>query len=221
MPFSPLRLLLLAAALVLLITVVQLGLLTVTFDRLGLSAESAYLLLLITAAGSAINLPLFTIHAESPPPINVLPRQLREMLGLDPIRFTGKTIIAVNVGGCVTPAAFSLYLLQHNPIDPFQAALAIGAVAIVAYATSSPTAGVGISMPFLVAPLTAALVATMLSPENRAPLAYVGGTLGVLVGADLLRLRDIGKLGAPVASIGGAGTFDGIFLTGLLAVLLA
>jgi uncharacterized membrane protein len=27
-------------------------------------------------------------------------------------------------------------------------------------------------------------------------------------------------LGAPVASIGGAGTFDGIFLTGVLAVLL-
>ena len=33
----------------------------------------------------------------------------------------------------------------------------------------------------------------------------------------------VGKLqglGAPVASIGGAGTFDGIFLTGILAVLL-
>ena len=31
----------------------------------------------------------------------------------------------------------------------------------------------------------------------------------------------IKKLGAPVASIGGAGTFDGIFFTGVLAVLLA
>jgi len=30
-----------------------------------------------------------------------------------------------------------------------------------------------------------------------------------------------GKIGAPVASIGGAGKFDGIFLTGLIAVLLA
>jgi hypothetical protein len=28
-------------------------------------------------------------------------------------------------------------------------------------------------------------------------------------------------LGAPIASIGGAGTFDGIFLTGILAVLIA
>jgi hypothetical protein len=29
------------------------------------------------------------------------------------------------------------------------------------------------------------------------------------------------RLGAPVVSIGGAGTFDGVFLTGIVAVLLA
>jgi hypothetical protein len=28
-------------------------------------------------------------------------------------------------------------------------------------------------------------------------------------------------MGAPVASIGGAGTFDGIFVAGILAVLIA
>ena len=36
-----------------------------------------------------------------------------------------------------------------------------------------------------------------------------------------MNLDKIKKLGAPVASIGGAGTFDGIFSTGVLAVLLA
>ena len=39
--------------------------------------------------------------------------------------------------------------------------------------------------------------------------------------ADLLNLKKISKLGAPIASIGGAGTFDGIFLTGIFAVVLA
>jgi uncharacterized membrane protein len=52
-------------------------------------------------------------------------------------------------------------------------------------------------------------------------LAYVIGSLGTLIGADLLNLGNIQGLGAPIASIGGAGTFDGIFLTGILAVLLA
>jgi hypothetical protein len=37
----------------------------------------------------------------------------------------------------------------------------------------------------------------------------------------LLNLGKIQGLGAPVASIGGAGKFDGIFLTGIIAVLLA
>lgn len=50
--------------------------------------------------------------------------------------------------------------------------------------------------------------------------AYVSGTMGTLVGADLLNLRAISKIGAPVASIGGAGTFDGVFLAGVIAVLL-
>jgi uncharacterized membrane protein len=39
--------------------------------------------------------------------------------------------------------------------------------------------------------------------------------------ADLLNLGKFTGLGAPVASIGGAGTFDGILLTGILAVLIA
>jgi uncharacterized membrane protein len=79
----------------------------------------------------------------------------------------------------------------------------------------------GIGMPMLVAPIAAAIVAILIGGEKlAAPLAYICGTLGVLVGADLLRLKDIAKIGAPIASIGGAGTFDGIFLTGIVAVLL-
>jgi uncharacterized membrane protein len=52
-------------------------------------------------------------------------------------------------------------------------------------------------------------------------VAYVGGVLGTLIGGDLSNLHVIHKLGAPVASIGGAGTFDGVFLSGIIAVLLA
>jgi uncharacterized membrane protein len=52
-------------------------------------------------------------------------------------------------------------------------------------------------------------------------IAYLSGVLGTLIGADLTNLNKIADLGAPVASIGGAGTFDGVFLTGIVAVLLA
>ena len=49
----------------------------------------------------------------------------------------------------------------------------------------------------------------------------MSGTLGTLIDADLTNLRDADHSAASVESIGGAGTFDGIFLTGLVAVILA
>ena len=59
------------------------------------------------------------------------------------------------------------------------------------------------------------------SYRQAAPPAYISGSLGTLIGADLLNLDKLQGLGAPVASIGGAGTFDGVFLTGIAAVLIA
>jgi uncharacterized membrane protein len=76
-------------------------------------------------------------------------------------------------------------------------------------------------VPVLAPPLITAVVAVLLSRRLAGPLAYVSGSLGTLIGADLLNLDKLHGLGAPIASIGGAGTFDGIFVTGILAALLA
>jgi uncharacterized membrane protein len=135
--------------------------------------------------------------------------------------FPGKTLILANLGGCVVPLAFSAHLFFTRDVSVWHCIAGITAVSCVAFALSRPVRGVGIGMPILFAPLTAAIFAYWLAGDEAAPLAYINGTLGVLIGADLLRFKDIRKMGAPVASIGGAGSFDGIFLSGLLAVLLA
>ncbi len=220
MPFSPLRLLLFILAFTALIVFVQIGMVSIAFDKLGLSKESAYLLLLCTLVGSVINLPLFAITADADVPQKA-PARAMQLPFLKMPLVAGKIIIVVNVGGAVVPVAFSLYLIAHNPLNLFQVTVAVAAVGIVARAISRPFLGIGIGMPMLIAPIAAALIATFIDPEQRAPLAYIGGTLGVLLGADLLRLKDIRRLGAPIAAIGGAGTFDGVYITGLLAVLLA
>ena len=220
MPFTPLRLLLFILALAFLAILIQIGLISIAFDKLGLSAESAYLLLLCTLIGSVINLPLFSLKADSEAQPGIPPQLMQwPFFRLPPA--TDKIVVVVNVGGAVVPVAFSLYLIAHNALDAFQIATAVAAVSIIAYMISRPMLGIGIGMPTLIAPIAAALIATVLDPQQRAPLAYICGTLGVLIGADLLRLNDIRKLGAPFASIGGAGTFDGVYITGLLAVLLA
>jgi uncharacterized membrane protein len=220
MPNSPSRLLIFLLVLAFMIGFVQFGLITIAFDKLGLSTEAAYELLLCTLVGSMINLPVFTVSADGgvPPSLPPLPMGL-PFFRIQP--YAGKVTIAVNVGGALIPVAFSFYLISHYPLDAATILASIAVVAFIAHRSSQPLRGVGIAMPMLVAPVAAALIAMLLAPEQPAPLAYIGGTFGVLFGADLLRLKDVRSLGAPVASIGGAGTFDGVFLTGLVAVLLA
>ena len=218
-PFSAYQFLFLLFILILVVIIIQVGAFTMALEKLGLSAHSAMLLLACTLMGSAINLPLFSMKAEEP---SEEARQIfNGLLFGRPLPFTGKTIVAVNVGGALIPVSFSGYLIMTNQLPLVQVIPAIAIVAACCRIFSRPIPGLGIGIPVFIAPITAAFTALLLAPENSAPMAYICGTLGVLIGADLLRLQDIRKLGTPVASIGGAGTFDGIFFTGIVAVLLA
>ncbi|NJD04948.1 MAG: DUF1614 domain-containing protein, partial [Methylococcaceae bacterium] len=217
-PFLPRRLLFMLGLTLWLVLSIKLEIIALTFAKLGLDPGSALTLLMTSLFGSAINLPLFTIRTSAPP--EAVEPAYRELVPPPAHLFSGQTRVAVNVGGCLVPLFFSWFLLQHNAIASSTLILAVAVVAAVSYGLSRPIAGLGIAMPILVAPITAALAAIVLGGEQRAALAYIAGSLGVLIGADLLRLKDIRHLGAPLASIGGAGTFDGIFMTGLVAVLL-
>jgi uncharacterized membrane protein len=144
-----------------------------------------------------------------------------------PYEYAGTgTTVAINVGGAILPLLIAGYALSRSPSAILPSALGTIAVAAVAHHFARPVGGLGIALPIFVAPLAAALVALLLSRTMHMPqathiIAYVSGVLGALIGADVMNLNRIADLGAPVASIGGAGTFDGVFLTGILAVLLA
>ena len=129
------------------------------------------------------------------------------------------TVVAINVGGAVIPTLLSLYLMRKNRLY-LRGLLAIGIVVFVVHALAYPVKGVGIAEPVFVPPIISTMVALLFSRRYAPPLAYISGSLGTLIGADLLNLGKVRGLEAPVASIGGAGTFDGIFLTGILSVLL-
>src|SRR5208337_5095025 len=169
--------------------------------------------------GSYVNLPLVRL-----PDRHVVSHAVVDIFGvpfLAPVRVDWPgTVLAINVGGAVIPIMLSFYLLvRYRLWGPGIVAVAI--VAFFVHQMAVPIPGVGISVPTIAPPLLAAFAGLVLSRRYAAPLAYIGGCIGVLIGADLLNLGDLRSLGAPVASIGGAGTFDGIFLTGVIAVLLA
>ena len=187
--------------------------------RLGISSGAALLLLLASLLGSYINIPVASL-----PEQQVVTDQEISFFGMRyevPVLVDWPgTIIAVNVGGAVIPVLLSLYLLAKNNLWG-RGALATTCVAAVCYLLAQPVPGVGIAIPTFAPPFITAVVAFLVAETNIAAVAYISGSLGALIGADLLNLGRIQGMGAPVASIGGAGTFDGIFLTGILAVLFA
>lgn len=217
-PFSFIYLLFFLVLLAALMLIVQFGIVTFTFQKLGLSPAGAFLLLSGSLAGSLVNWPLYTIKSDHTHDyVNSL---FHGLLRGQESGYTGSTIIAVNLGGCVIPLLFSLYLMLQGQASLLDVVLGTVMVSIISFMFSTTIPGLGVAMPIFVAPITAAAAAIAINPEHSASLAYISGTVGVLIGADLLRLKDIRRIGTPLASIGGAGTFDGIFITGIVAVLL-
>ena len=204
----------------LLTAMIQIQFFEIAFTKLGLTPETTLLIVIGTLIGSGINLPLFKLKTQETGHLVMTPGQKPVWELYQPAR-EGYTVIAVNVGGCLIPVGLCLYFISMHVVTPLHCLIALGAVTALSYKLSKTIPGIGIGMPILIAPIAAVMLALLLDPEHAAHLAYIAGVLGVLIGADILHIKDVAKLGVPVAAIGGAGTFDGIFMTGLIAALLA
>jgi uncharacterized membrane protein len=218
-PLSLPFLLILVVLFLVLLGLVQVGSLVYAYERIGISRDWLFTLLALSMVGSLVNLPVLRLHSN----VIAAPRVVRYygIRYLVPeMRERRETVIAVNVGGALVPAALASYLIVRDGLGT-RALVAVGIVGATCFLLARPVRGVGIVLPGLVPPVVAAIAALLIDQQVAPALAYVAGVLGTLVGADLLNLPRIRRLGAPVASIGGAGTFDGIFLSGLIAVLIA
>jgi uncharacterized membrane protein len=205
--------------LVVLIALVQIEVLHYAYSRLGVSSAAVLLLLAGSLIGSYFNIPVAQLSPE-----RVLSAREVAFFGMRYVvpavaNWPG-TVIAVNVGGAVIPTLMSIYLLTRQRLW-LRGIVGTACVAAVCYQLARPTHGVGVALPIFVPSIVTAVVAWLLARERAAALAYISGSLGTLIGADLLNLPHVRGLGAPIAAIGGAGTFDGIFLIGILSVLLA
>ena len=203
----------------LLVVVVELRIMRYAYERIGLGQRHMFALLLFSFLGSYVNIPIAQLPSEP-----VVSNQVVSYFGMGYVvplveQWPG-TVLAVNIGGAVIPTLLSIYLVFKNKLFA-KALLGVALVTVVVHWMAHPVPGVGIAEPVFVPPLVTVIVALVISRRHAPALAYVAGSLGTLIGADLLNLGEVQGLGAPVASIGGAGKFDGIFLTGLIAVLLA
>lgn len=198
-------------------------------EKLHLSSTAAIIVLFGIILGGFVNLPVYMLERQTvqPAPTNLL----HALMGWAPIveRRAMRTIIAVNVGGCLIPTGLALFEGAFVLIAAPQSAWALSVATLtniaVCYYIARPEPGIGIAMPAFTSPAVSVLVTWLTLPGDdnamvRAPVAFVAGVMGPLIGADMLHLRKVTKFAASMLSIGGAGTFDGIVLSGLLAAFL-
>ncbi|MDD1672864.1 MAG: DUF1614 domain-containing protein [Methanomicrobiales archaeon] len=228
-PFTMVMLIILIGLFLIVLPLLFLSLIGTTFVKLGFTYHEVIFILFLTLVGSFINIPLRTIRGG---PAHVREEEYSMFGMLYHIReITPKTTIAINVGGAIIPISISAYLIYNSIIklDPIIVPLAfIGViiVSVIVKQVARPIRGLGIVTPFFIPPLAAlacGLLLSTLTSETIAAaiIAYISGTLGTLLGADIANLPRIKELGAPLVSIGGAGTFDGVFLSGIIAAFLA
>lgn len=194
-------------------------------ENLHLSPTGAMLAMFGLIFGSAVNLPLFTAAPDADTPILLPPGAV-----LPPAEPGRQTLVAVNVGGCLVPVLLAAWLLPLIVAGGPRVVvtLLVGCIlnTAVCYRLARVVPNIGIALPWLIPPATAVLVAALGIPDPAlrtllAPVAFVVGITGPLIGADLLHLRDFSRVGRGMVSIGGAGTWDGIVLAGLTAAFLA
>lgn len=163
---------------------------------------------------------LLTVGSIAAPALNV------------PLAVLGEAVFAVNLGGAIVPLLVTLRLRRADrlPMARFLVLTALVAAATWAIVTVDPDAGVVAPFPDFLVPagvaLLGALVLTAGRPTRAGPLAFAGGAIGALVGADLLALPaliDVAEQATPGTALilGGAGAFDLIFLSGAIGLALS
>ncbi len=192
----------------------------VAFAKLGLSPFAGFIFFFLCLWGSMINIPIYRkeleyYYNEDEKIVEVFSR----FLGIR-VPTVHEKVIALNLGGAILPGLLSIYLFTK--VSPGPVIMAIIITTAFSYLLSKPVKGVGIVIPAFIPPIIAAMTALLLSDRASAPaVAYISGVMGTLIGADILRLNQIKGVGLSFLSIGGAGVFDGIFIVGIISVLLA
>ena len=217
LPVSLLLFLVLLLLLPFLWFVVAVDVVEIAVAKLGFSPSIAILLFTLVILTSTINIPLYRTQS-SVAVANHFVDWSRKFWSISFPRLQRSTVVALNVGGGLIPVLLALY--QFTQANALAILVVTAIVTIVSYYAARVVPGIGIQMNPLLAPLTAALSAMLFAASHAAPVAFAGGVLGTLIGADLLHLQDIQAMSSGVLSIGGAGVFDGIGLCGLFALLL-
>jgi uncharacterized membrane protein len=204
-------------------------LLVLGFETVGFRLSEAVLIFVGSTLLFLISFPSILLYFRGALGIGIIDVPL-DFLAFHPFFAVGpisNLAIGFDVAGFLIPFLISLRMVIDRR-SPIRASLiGIASIAALSYLTSAYVAGEGVVIwnIYFIA-IAASIIGIVLAKRqwgSVGPIAYVSGSLGVLLGADLVRIGDILSYqprGFAFASIGGAGVFDAIFLVGVLSVTI-
>lgn len=152
-----------------------------------------------------------------------------------PLFIYESSLLAIDLGGALIPLVLSIYLIRLKKLNLVALSVIVFIISVLTYITTEfrPSLGVVSEFPFFLFPSFCALGLTLIiyrdNITSAVPFAYASTTLGVLIGADIVRIPQVligleqarVDMDLPIAagSIGGAGGLDLVFLSGLLAMV--
>jgi uncharacterized RDD family membrane protein YckC len=164
------------------------------FQKSNITARELGLLIVGSAAGMFSNLPIFV---------------------------TPNYLLALNIGGALIPVVLAFYFLRKK--NALYTVTGITLVAGLTFLVTRYEPGVGIVSELYLCfiPTAAAIVFSIAVYKRKvvagAPFGYSIATLGSFIGADILRLPQV--FTEPfIGAIGGAGVYDMVFISGLVAL---
>ncbi|WP_230741370.1 DUF1614 domain-containing protein [Methanooceanicella nereidis] len=198
---------------------------SMTEKVLGLTSPVSLAIYLAILLGSLVNIPVYDFKSSSDTePKFVSYMGMRYPL---PVWHGHKTVIAINLGGCIISGALGIYLAWTMPLLPLLLTVII--VALAVYATAQPVRSVGVIVPVWIPPVVSIItsfIAIYLYADGNnffdlARMAFPAGVFGTIAGANVLHAKSIRRLGASVVSAGGVGTFESILITGMISTIIA
>lgn len=202
----------------------------IAFEKLGIPPSLSLILIFASLMLSSVNLPAGIIRTAAQTEVQSI-WLYDQFTEVSVHNKSSSTKIFLNVGGAIVPILISIGLIIINPILILPIIVGIVPVSLITYKVSRIIPNHGIGIPLLLLPLVGLTVGLVIagimqilgSPLETVAIAiivYTTTTIGTFIGADILNLAKIRDLQSTFLSIGGAGTFDGIFLVGVLATLV-
>jgi len=136
----------------------------------------------------------------------------------DKLRFFN-TAITLNLGGFLIPLATALYFgITHPNLASVE--ICIITIAVI-YIITTFREGIGLVLPGYSGVVPFAL-SILLAPSDIAAATFTAGVCGILIGlCAALSSINTEQQGSPMISLGGAGSFQAIYMTMVLAALVS